>query len=247
VRSLVTALMFSLTPRNTGVPQYQSGPFFSYTQGYSPAHMAQAVEHLEDLLEDEGPFDGIFGFSQGAALTLSYFYQQQAAGKTPRARFACLFSTAMPCSPDESMGGAIISRLRALEYDISDRARCKGGDLTIAEQEFVDVLRQTIVDAAFHGSPMPWIDIDVYRYGEQDAIPRVMHPSLLAQKIQTPTVHVWGQNDFGYMIKMAELGRSICQESMAKTVLHTGLHDIPQKQADIKAVLRTIDWARMQM
>lgn len=210
--------------------------------------MAQAVDYLQDILEEEGPFDGIFGFSQGAALTLSYFYQQQlaAAGPLP-VKFACLFSTAIPCSPDVDMGGTIISKLRALEYDITDRARCNGQDpLTIAEQEFVELLQKTVVDAAIHDPRFPWTDINVYRYGECDAIPRVMYPSILAQKIQIPTIHVWGQNDFEYMIKMAELARSICDESMVKTILHGGLHDIPKKQLDIKAVLRTIDWAIAQ-
>lgn len=210
--------------------------------------MAQAVNYLEDILEEEGPFDGIFGFSQGAALTLSYFYQQQlaAAGSLP-VKFACLFSTAIPCSSDVDMGGPIISKLRALEYDITNRARCNVQELlTIAEQEFVELLQKTVVDAAIHNPRFPWTDMDVYRYGERDVIPRVMYPSILAQKIQIPTIHVWGQNDYEYMIKMAELARSICDESMVKTILHDGLHDIPKKQLEIKAVLRTIDWAIAQ-
>lgn len=152
----------------------------------------------------------------------------------------------MPCSPDAGIGDAIISKLRALEYDIADRARCNGQDLTMAEQEFVNVLQQTVVDAADNDPLFPWIDMDVYRYGEQDAIPRVMYPSLLARKIQIPTVHVWGQNDFEYMIKMAKVARSICEECMVKTVLHTGLHDIPKRQTEIKAVLRSLDWAMIQ-
>ncbi|KAI4096090.1 MAG: hypothetical protein LQ339_007054 [Xanthoria mediterranea] len=232
--------------RGPGVPEYRTGPFFSHTQGYSPVRIAQAIDYLEDLLEDEGPFDGIFGFSQGAALTLSYFYKQQAAANPLRVKFACLFSAAMPCSPDAGMGDSIISKLRSMEYDITDRARCNGENLTIAEQEFVHVLQHTVVDAAIHDPHFPWTNMDIYRYGERDDIPCVMYSSLLAQKIQIPTIHVWGQNDFQYMIKMAELARSICDESMVKTVLHTGWHDIPKRQTEIKAVLRTIDWAMTQ-
>ncbi|EFR00805.1 DUF341 domain-containing protein [Nannizzia gypsea CBS 118893] len=231
--------------RGPGVPEYQAGPFFSHTEGYSPVHISQAVDYLKGLLEDEGPFDGIFGFSQGASLTLSYLYQQQATARPVRVRFACLFSTAMPCSSDAGLGDPIISKLRALEYDIRDRTRtCNNGkDLTIAEQEYVDLLQRTVVDAASHDSLFPWTDMDIYRYGARDAIPRVMCPSLLSQKIQIPTVHAWAQNDFQYMAKMAELAHSICEETMAKTVLHTGFHDIPKRQAEIRAVLRTIDWA----
>lgn len=240
-------MILSLTFWHVGVSEYQTGPYFSHTQGYSPSDISQAVGYLEEILEDEGPFDGIFGFSQGSALTLSYFYQQQAAGSPVAVKFACLFSTAMPCSPDASLGDTVISKLRAMEYDITDRVGSNGKDLTEEEQEFVDIMQRTVVDAATNDSQFPWTDMDVYRHGELDAIPRVMYSSALAQKIQIPTVHVWGQNDFEYMIKMAELSHSLCEESMSKTVLHSGLHDMPKKQTEIKAVLRKIDWVVAQV
>ncbi|KAF3386428.1 Esterase mlcF [Penicillium rolfsii] len=232
--------------RGPGVSEYQAGPYFSHTQGYSPADIAQAVGYLEETLEDEGPFDGIFGFSQGSALTLTYFYQQQTAGNPVAVRFACLFSTAMPCSSDASLGHDVISKLRAREYDFTDRAGANGRDLTSEEREFVEILQRTVVDAAIQDPLFPWTDMDVYRRGELDAIPRVMYSSALAQQIQIPTVHVWGQNDFEYMIHMAELSRSLCDKSISKTVLHSGLHDMPKKQTEIKAVLREIDWAIAQ-
>jgi pimeloyl-ACP methyl ester carboxylesterase len=231
---------------HAGVPEYRAGPYFSHTDGYSPLHITRAVEYLQDVLDEEGPFDGIFGFSQGAALTLSYFYQQQAAGEPIAVKFACFFSAALPCSPDADMGLEVVSKLQALEYDITDRARREGKGLTMEEQEFVDVLQGTVVDASANDPTFPWTDMDVYRYGECDAVPRVMCSSLVAQKIRIPTVHAWGQNDFEYMIKMAEVARSICDDSMLKTVLHTGLHDIPKRQTEIKGVLRAIDWAMTQ-
>ncbi|KAI5461001.1 DUF341 domain-containing protein [Mariannaea sp. PMI_226] len=232
--------------RGPGISEYQPGPYYSHTSGYSPDAIAQAIYHLEDILEDQGPFDGIFGFSQGSALTLSYFYQQETAGNPVAVKFACLFSTAMPCSHDASLGSTVISQLRAKEYDITDRSDGSGKDLTNEEQEFVEILQRTVVDAATRDSKFPWTDLDIYRHGELHAIPRILYSSALAQKIQVPTVHVWGRNDFAYMIKMAELSRSTCDESMSKTVLHSGLHDLPKKQTEIKAVLRNIDWAIMQ-
>lgn len=235
-----------LTVWHIGVSEYQPGPYFSHTEGYSPSDIANAVGHLEDILEEEGPFDGIFGFSQGSALTLSYFYQQQAAGNPTAVKFACLFSTAMPCSTDATVGNAIISRLRAMEYDITDLSGLNVKDLTSEELEFVETLQRTVVAAAVHDLQFPWTDMDVYRHGDLDAIPRVMYSSGLAQKIQIPTVHVWGQNDFEYMIRMAELSRSLCEEAMSRTVLHSGVHDLPKKQTEIRAVLRKIDWAITQ-
>jgi pimeloyl-ACP methyl ester carboxylesterase len=207
--------------------------------------MAEAVSCLEDVLNDEGPFDGIFGFSQGAALTLTYFYRQQAALQPPLVRFAILFSTAMPCSTDASLGDDIISRLRDLEYDITNRLPCptKHASLTATEQEFVSVLQRTIVDAADNESLLPCIDMGVYQDGERDAIPRVMYADLLAQKIQIPTVHVWGSNDVGFMVRMAEIAHGICNEDTTKLLKHGGGHDIPKKPTEIRAILRALEWA----
>lgn len=241
----MTALIFvsSLTLKRAGVSEYQPGPYYSHTQGYSPDDITQAISHLEEILEDQGPFDGIFGFSQGSALTLSYFYQQQAADVPAAVKFACLFSTGMPCSPDANVGSTVISQLRAMEYDITDQSDGNSISLTSEEQEFVEILQRTVVDAATRDPKFPWTDLDMYRYGELNNIPRILYSSALEHKIRIPTVHVWGRSDFAYMIKMAELSRSICDEYMSKTVLHSGLHDVPKKQAEIKAVLRNIDWA----
>ncbi|KAI8948810.1 DUF341 domain-containing protein [Xylaria longipes] len=232
--------------RGPGVSEYESGPYFSHTQGYSPADISQAVQYLEDVLEDQGPFDGIFGFSQGSALTLSYFYQQQTAGNPVAVKFACLFSSAMPLSPDASLGETIISKLRAVEYDITDRSENNGKDLTSEEQEFVQILQRTVLAATIHHPEFPWPDLDVYAHGELDTIPRLMYPAVLVQKIQVPTVHSWGRSDLEYLIRMAELSRSLCEESMSRTVLHSGVHDLPKKQTEIKAVIRMIDWAIAQ-
>ncbi|KAL2784620.1 DUF341 domain-containing protein [Aspergillus keveii] len=232
--------------RGPGVSEYQRGPFFSHTRGYSPANIAQAVRYLEDILEEEGPFDGIFGFSQGSGLILSYFHQQQTVGNPVAVKFACLFSTAMPCSSDASLGRGVISKLREKEYDVTDTFIATGKDLTSEEREFVQILQRTVVDAAIQDPQFPWTDLDVYRRGELDEIPRVMYSSAIAQKIQIPTVHVWGQNDFEYMVQMARLSSSLCEPSMSKTVSHSGLHDMPKKQNEIKAVLREINWALAQ-
>ncbi|KAI1328523.1 DUF341 domain-containing protein [Xylariaceae sp. FL0255] len=232
--------------RGPGVSEFESGPYYSHSQGYSPADISQAIQYLEEILEDEGPFDGIFGFSQGSALTLSYFYQQHTMGNPIAVKFACLFSSAMPLSPDARLGETIISKLRALEYDIKDISEDKSKDLTSDEQEFVQILQRTVLAATTHHPEFPWPDLGVYAHGELDTIPRLMYPVVLAEQIPIPTVHSWGRGDFEYLIKMAELSRSLCAESMSRTVLHSGIHDLPKKQTEIKAVLRMIDWAVSQ-
>lgn len=153
----------------------------------------------------------------------------------------------MPLSADEEVGGEIISKLQSIQYDMRRQAADDSGDLSDEEQEFVDIMRETIVDAASQDPNFPWADMDVYRHGKPETIPRVMFPAALQQKIRVPTVHVWGLNDYEYMIKMAELARSLCDDATSKTVLHGGLHDIPKRPTEIQAVLRNLDWAVSQM
>ncbi len=153
----------------------------------------------------------------------------------------------MPLSPDAGLGESIVSRLRALEYDIRNRIGSDTKGLTTEELEFVQILQRTVIDAMIHDPQFPWTDANVYRDGEIDSIPRIMYPSVLAQKIQVPTIHCWGQNDFTYMIKQAELARSICDDSTSKQVLHGGMHDIPKTKIEIQAVLRKIDWVMTQV
>lgn len=89
--------------------------------------------------------------------------------------------------------------------------------------------------------------MDMYRHGKHEDIPRVMYPPFMAQKIGIPTIHVCGQNDYGYMIKMAELCRSLCHESMAKRLVHNGSHHVPKRQNEVKAVVRAVDWAMARL
>ncbi|KAI0204324.1 DUF341 domain-containing protein [Astrocystis sublimbata] len=234
------------TERGPGVSKYESGPFFSHTQDFSPAEISQAIQHLQDTLEEQGPFDGIFGFSQGSALTLAYLYQQQTAGDDVPVKFACLFSSAMPISPDVSLGETIISKLRGLEYDVTGRSDGSARGLTREEQEFVQILQRTVLPATIHHPEFPWPDLDAYAHGELEAIPRVMYPTIMTQRIQIPTVHSWGLGDIECLIRMSELSRSICEESVSRTVLHSGAHDMPKKPSEIKALLRMIDWAIVQ-
>lgn len=208
--------------------------------------MAYAVENLKEVLEAEGPFDGIFGFSQGAALALTYLHLQQTTGDPIAIRFAALFSSAMPCSSDTSLGEAVIEKLRARRMDIKDRSNVFREDLSVEEREFVKILQQTIVEATSANCGFQWPSLEVYSCGELDEIPRVIYASALKQKIQVPTIHVWGQNDFPYLKNMAELSSNLCEPSTSRVIIHSGLHDMPKKSIEIRAVLRNLDWAMAQ-
>lgn len=40
------------------------GPYYCFFESYTPERMSDAVEYVREIVEDEGPFDAVMGFSQ---------------------------------------------------------------------------------------------------------------------------------------------------------------------------------------
>uniref|UniRef100_A0A0D2XFP9 Serine hydrolase domain-containing protein n=1 Tax=Fusarium oxysporum (strain Fo5176) TaxID=660025 RepID=A0A0D2XFP9_FUSOF len=64
-------------PPAQGIEALSEGPFYQwylwdYLQKIPPAQTAtNAIDNVLDIIAEEGPFDGVVGFSQGAAITAS--------------------------------------------------------------------------------------------------------------------------------------------------------------------------------
>jgi hypothetical protein len=92
------------------IVKYYSGPFYRHwdeTEGT----VVQACEYLLDIIEDEGPFDGVIGFSQGAAAAASLilYHQRQHVTEPPLFQLAIFFCATRPLDAD----GAASSRSKA--------------------------------------------------------------------------------------------------------------------------------------
>lgn len=87
-----------------GVPEQMPGPFYSYYEGLESDHIRNACDLIDMIAEEEGPFEGFIGFSQGAAVGVSYMLDQ--AVKRPEEacpfRWSLLFSCVLAFSPDPS-------------------------------------------------------------------------------------------------------------------------------------------------
>ncbi|KAJ6030991.1 DUF341 domain protein [Penicillium herquei] len=58
--------------QNARVEKYYDGPFLSYYDWNSATSIHTAYQLIEELIEEQGPFDGIMGFSQGGSLAASF-------------------------------------------------------------------------------------------------------------------------------------------------------------------------------
>ncbi|KAJ5794583.1 DUF341 domain protein [Penicillium paradoxum] len=64
-------------PRN-GVEKYYDGPFLSYYDWDSATSLRNAYQLIDELIDEQGPFDGIMGFSQGGSLATSFLLYHMA-------------------------------------------------------------------------------------------------------------------------------------------------------------------------
>lgn len=212
---------------------FPQGPFYSHTLGYQPKTMAAAVDHLESIIDEAGPFDGALGFSQGAALVIAHLHQCQVEGRPPPFKFALFFSSVLPCSIDSAFGGRFLERICPL----GKRAK------TVEEFQFLNLLNETVIPAQIHNSLLPNFDIGTYWSDNISDAPRLMHSAFTETKICIPTVHITGKKDAKFMINMANAAYSLCDAKLAKRVEHSGGHSPPQNGVEVKSVVRGLEWA----
>ena len=75
------------------------------------------------------------------------------------------------------------------------------------------------------------------------ATPRVIHPSLVSQRIRVPTVHVTGQKDDPAMVELSKLMQGLCSPGAMKRFEHAGAHDVPRNRREVDALLYALEWA----
>ncbi|OKL56910.1 hypothetical protein UA08_07743 [Talaromyces atroroseus] len=105
--------------RKIAIPQTIPGPFLCYFNGCSCGELQEAHDLLDAIIDEEGPFDGVFAFSQGAALTMSYLLEleRQNPRSDPPFKFAVLFSPTVALCPDPGYCSEEMESLNKLDYD----------------------------------------------------------------------------------------------------------------------------------
>jgi len=71
-----------------GIKEFYPGPYYTYFEVPTKCQVQEALELLEEFIEDEGPFDGVIAFSNGAAVAASYLLQDSKR-PSPQHPFKC--------------------------------------------------------------------------------------------------------------------------------------------------------------
>lgn len=224
----------------------ESGPYYAYTTEYTPSALREAYDDLAAIIDDEGPFDGVLGFSQGASMAAGFLVEQERRrpGKAPPFRFAIFMSSVAAFSSDDSYGSTLIREMLLKHRDaLKFFPKCSFETLDDTEKIFAQYLALTFQSARAIGAFPAQFEIDFFRSGKPEMIPRVLHPSLLEHRIHIPTVHVRGLRDHPLMIAQARTVQELCEPSSAKVVEHSGGHSLPWKKMDVEALAKAIQWS----
>ena len=52
----------------SGLEEISTGPYYRWNHGYGSDEVMHCLEYIDEIMEEEGPFDGVRAFRQGAAL-----------------------------------------------------------------------------------------------------------------------------------------------------------------------------------
>lgn len=234
--------------RGPGVSPFQPGPFYSYTNAYSPADIRDALDDLQHFIETSGPFDGVLGFSQGASIAVAYLmdHQLRHPEAAPPFDFAVLFSSVASFSPDPASHESIVASLVGTEEGRAAVENFPRGDFSTLPPKariYTEHLALAYAVGREIGALTHDDDLAIFRSGDPNQVPRLLHPLLTPHRIRVPTVHVTGRADLPAMLEQSRLVCELCDQSSARVYRHDGGHSLPVKPKDVKAVVAAIDWA----
>lgn len=245
-----------LIPNDAGVPHWASGPFYSYTTGFSPSEVQDALSRLDRFVEENGPFDGVFGFSLGSALAIAYILDRQQRHASPPFSFAVFFSPIFVASPDAGYCTDLLARMldddhaafRAAFPDgdfapLLDAGASSPGDSVpaAAKRTFAEYLQTVLSMHSTMGMILPNTRLDFFSGGRLDAIPRLLHPLLTKSRVRIPVVCVTGGKDSPAIAEQSRVAKELCMAPMTQVYKHARGHDIPFQKSDVQAIVSLIE------
>jgi hypothetical protein len=249
------------------IPSMMPGPFYCWYTRVEPVHIQIAHELVHEIIEEEGPFDGVIAFSQGAALALSILMHQELnnPGDRPLFSFAALFSCPIVLSPDTKLN---LERLRDatsnLEPDEPEKITLPTKEapkhrfsllLTENQRALAQEYRSILDDAKerAHEMGVPLSDEDSDDGSESDEelsrIPRLIHPLMVNARVSIPTVHLYDPTDMYH--PQHKLAVRLCDKFLTQDVQHTGGHGLPTDPKQVKAcataILKAVEKGRQRI
>lgn len=250
---------------SSDLPHSVRGPYLAYYDNLDPASMQRPCELVASVIDDEGPFDGFIGFSQGAAVGLSFLvdWEINRPDEPLPFKWAMFFSSIVAASPDVGFMRREMSNARdqfdevvesGMEINLEDEEEfpdktVKGGRLALWTEsgrqrmtlEIINLLRVCLAGASDLG-----LDTSNITQGIKDGtitidqFPRIFHPLLVSQRLRLPTLHVAGKKDNPYLLRQARLMKRLCASESSVYMEHSSLHELPADAKELDSILKAM-------
>ncbi|EED15545.1 EF-hand calcium-binding domain protein [Talaromyces stipitatus ATCC 10500] len=193
-------------PPAPGIGDFYPPPYLCWHERYEPKDVQAVHDYINSVIEEDGPYDGIIGFSEGAALAASLLLCEEytrSGGAAASIKVAIFLNGVVALSPSEKIG-----------YNI--------GEAIMADQDrYIGLL---------HGFESE----DVDKSNDEKRFSHIygFSPDDFPCRISIPTLHVIGEGDS--FAKHARAIADLCQQEKAEVFLHDGGHELPRSEATIR-------------
>ncbi|KAK4149588.1 serine hydrolase FSH [Chaetomidium leptoderma] len=198
-------------------------PFVCYYSKPTQDQLEAAYDLVEEVMDEEGPFDGVFGFSQGGALIASILLQRR---KTH------------PTAPD--LFRVAVFTCASLPFDLDSNRDNLGRDKyhTVIDPRTGAVSVRDFVAGIDH--------VEATKFNGYMAAPepgelplRRYHPGREPRRIQIPTIHIIGERDPFAPQSSALVG--LCEDAVVVT--HERGHELSRDRLFAKKAAQAISAA----
>lgn len=213
-------------PPAPGISELFPSPYLAWYSDYETQSIQRVHEFLLSVIEEDGPYDGIVGFSEGAAvaasLLLSDEQNAEMSGEDLKFKVAVFFNGVMVFSPSSNIGRDMTAEVRKQEEDlvyflngidtppmVDIEEQDSSSDYSSSPEEF-QATRKVVTTSG-----------NIFGF-EADSCP---------SRISIPTLHFIGRDD-----QFAEHGRNLvklCGSEMAEVMVFDGGHELPRRKGDL--------------
>ncbi|GME49769.1 hypothetical protein L6R40_004260 [Neofusicoccum parvum] len=195
-----------------GVAAFYPGPYRCWYDTPTTSNIEKAQALVLRYIKKAGPFDGVMGFSQGAALAASVMLRYELAGEVPPFKFAILMGSALPFSETTNHG---------IDLRVPFQS-------TIMRPITSPHVPEHLVPGSTPGNKKAGVTEGFKLIPHQaEAFYQMYHPSMDEVRIKVPSVHVIGAKD-KYRLQSLDLVH-LCAKETALVLEHPGGHEMPPR------------------
>ncbi|KAF2715993.1 hypothetical protein K431DRAFT_279859 [Polychaeton citri CBS 116435] len=193
-----------------GIEKLFPGPYFAYHFRHDVDACRLAIDTVKQVIEEDGPYDGVIAFSQGAALAISLLVDQaiaesEAPAPTPF-KLAIFICSTLPLSPYASWGPDRFAEFE--KYEASS-------DATYSLEK---PLQYGTVRSITNSKPTkPIVACEQARFGHSP--------------IRIPSLHIVGAKD--PWKSASHQAYQLCDPAKAKLYVHSGGHEVPRQTSEV--------------